>query len=65
MFQTIHDGGLMLERQLFGREARPTGGVIDSQSVKALAAKTRGYDAGKKIVERKRRASRSIPMGAC
>jgi hypothetical protein len=31
-----------------GREASPTGGVIDSQSVKAPEAKTRGYDAGKK-----------------
>ena len=32
----------------------PTGGVIDSQSVKAPEAKTIGYDAGKKIVGRKR-----------
>ena len=37
-----------------GREASPSGGVIDSQSVKAPGAKTRGYDAGKKIVGRKR-----------
>jgi putative transposase len=54
MFQTIHDVALMLDRQRSGREASPTGGVIDSQSVKAPAAKTRGYDAGKKIVGRKR-----------
>ena len=40
------------ERQ--GREASPSGGVIDSQSIKAPAAKKRGYDAGKKIVGRKR-----------
>ncbi len=55
MFQTIHDVALMLDRERVGREASPTGGVIDSQSVKAPEAKTRGYDAGKKIVGRKRR----------
>jgi hypothetical protein len=38
----------MLDRERSGREASPTGGVIDSQSVKAPHAKTRGYDAGKK-----------------
>jgi transposase len=39
-----------------GSDARssPTGGVIGSQSVKAPEAKTRGYDAGKKIAGRKR-----------
>src|SRR6266403_4828475 len=54
LFQTIHDVALMLDRERVGREASPTGGVIDSQSVKAPEAKTRGYDAGKKIVARKR-----------
>ena len=54
MFRTIHDVALMLDRERSGREASPTGGVIDSQSVKAPQAKTRGYDAGKKIVGRKR-----------
>ena len=54
MFQTIHDVALMLDRERVGREASPTGGVVDSQSVKAPGAKTRGYDAGKKIVGRKR-----------
>ena len=54
MFQTIHDVALMLDRERVGREASPTGGVIDSQSVKAPEAKTRGYDAGKKVVGRKR-----------
>ena len=43
----IHDVALMLDRERVGREASPTGGVIDSQSVKAPEAKTRGYDAGK------------------
>jgi transposase len=54
MFQTIHDVALMLDRERAGREASPTGGVIDSQSIKAPEAKTRGYDAGKKVVGRKR-----------
>ena len=54
LFHTIHDMELMLDREMQGREASPTAGVIDSQSVKAPEAKTRGYDAGKKIVGRKR-----------
>ena len=45
----------MLDRERAGREASPTAGVIDSQSVKASApGAQRGYDAGKKIVGRKR-----------
>jgi len=54
MFQTIHDVALMLHREREGRESSPSGGILDSQSVKAPQAKTRGYDAGKKIVGRKR-----------
>jgi transposase len=54
LFQTIHDVALMIDRERVGRQASPTGGVVDSQSVKAPEAKTRGYDAGKKIVGRKR-----------
>ena len=54
LFRTIHDVALMIDRERSGREASPTAGVIDSQSVKAPAAKKRGYDAGKKIVGRKR-----------
>ncbi len=49
LFQAIHDVTLMLDR-----EAGPTAGVIDSQSIKAPHGQTRGYDAGKKIVGRKR-----------
>lgn len=51
---TIHDIALMIDRERQGREASPGGGVIDSPSVKAPAAKARGYDAGKKVVGRKR-----------
>lgn len=54
LFQTIHDLALMIDRERQGREASPTAGVIDSQSVKAPAAKVRGYDAGKKTHGRKR-----------
>lgn len=55
LFRTIHDLALMLDRESVGREASPTGGVIDSQTVKAQApGAQRGYDAGKKIVGRKR-----------
>lgn len=54
MFRTIHDIALMLDRERVGREASPSGGILDSQSVKAPAARERGYDAGKKIVGRKR-----------
>ena len=54
LFETIHDVALMIDRERAGREASPTAGVVDSQSVKAPAAKARGYDAGKKIHGRKR-----------
>jgi transposase len=54
LFETIHDVALMIDRERAGREASPSAGVIDSQSVKAPAARTRGYDAGKKISGRKR-----------
>jgi putative transposase len=54
LFRTIHDVALMIDRERAGREASPTAGIIDSQSVKAPAARERGYDAGKKVVGRKR-----------
>lgn len=54
LFQTINDIALMVDRERAGREASPSAAVIDSQSVKDPQAETRGYDAGKKIVGRKR-----------
>jgi putative transposase len=49
------DIALMMDREQQGREASPTGGIIDSQSVKAPApGAQRGFDAGKKVVGRKR-----------
>ena len=44
----------MLDREWVGREASPSAAVVDSQSVKVPHGKTRGYDAGKKAVGRKR-----------
>ena len=54
LFETIHDMAVMIDRGRVGREESPSAGVIDSQSVKAPSAGVRGYDAGKKIVGRKR-----------
>src|SRR5215207_6946938 len=54
LFRTIHDVALMLDRERTGRDASPSAGVLDSQSVKAPMARERGYDAGKKVVGRKR-----------
>ncbi len=54
LFQTIHDVSVMLDRERVGREASPTAGVVDSQTIKAPHGKTRGYDAAKKTVGSKR-----------
>jgi transposase len=54
LFRTIHDVALMLDREAAGREASSSGGVLDSQTVKAPFAEMRGYDGGKRIVGRKR-----------
>jgi putative transposase len=55
LFRTIHDVALMLDRERAGREASPTAGVLDSQTVKAPAAPGGGgYDAAKRVKGRKR-----------
>jgi transposase len=54
-WRTINHALVMASREKDGREASPTAGVIDSQSVKTCeSGGPRGFDAGKKIMGRKR-----------
>ena len=55
LFRSIHNIAVMIDREREGREASPTAGVLDSQTVKAPAAGAeRGYDGAKRTVGRKR-----------
>lgn len=55
MFRTIHDLAVMIDRERTGQEASPSGGILDSQTVKAPAlGAERSFDGAKKTIGRKR-----------
>ncbi|MFF4771898.1 transposase [Microtetraspora fusca] len=59
----VHNDLRVQVRQAEGREAEPSAGIVDSQSLRAaetMGAASRGYDAGKKVQGRKRSSARGV-----
>ena len=55
LWESLHEKIVRDFRRETGRKVKPSGGILDSQSVKAAkSARETGYDAGKKVKGRKR-----------
>lgn len=53
-WKRVHDALMRRDRRRAGRGEEPTGGVIDSQTVRTAGRGDRGYDGAKRLVGRKR-----------
>ncbi len=65
LFQTIHDVALMLDREQAGREASPSAGVLDSQTVKAPHAPGGAATTPQSGPRAASATSRWTPTGGC